>query len=653
VRLIGRLAGLSKLVSVVAAAATLASCGGGGGGGGGASGPRFSVSTNTLTFSAASQNAAAPASQIVTGTVTGSGASGTLYILVQPSNPAMLSVSSVVITPPTGQASVNPAAPSTLGVGTFTSTVTVLACTNDPTCATGQLAGSPQVINVTYTISGVSASPTSLSYPIGNAPVPADFTRRVDVTGAPNQNWTASSTVPWLSVLPASGSTAATVHMTATLDQAQVAALNNGTYTGAIQIVPASAGVTLNVPVTLTVARTQVSYVAPYLGTSGTSAPVIIRGDNFNQATITDVKFGATSASTFSIVSGSEIHATYPATLTAGTYPVQLQSNLSSITSLANLVMVDAPAYAATTLAYSDAGPKRISAIGYDAERQTLLVVIFDTLNSANNRFSRYVFGLGAWGAPTTTTVLNLTDMALSTDGKVWLGETSGGPGTGTTQYDPVSFAAGSTTSDTSINDGFFEKHLAMSNDGTAVIVAGFSPQCGHVIRYTVRSAQVADTGAISCPPPEVGGSADGSLIVTGTNFGKVNAFNAATGAVSQPLTLTLTAPPVLDRTASRIVLNNTQVYDSGFNLLSGALPNTTLAVVLKADGTAAYTYDSSGKVRKFDLTGTPVAGVYPEIGTGTTLAGSPGNNVSMTITPDGGTLFLAGGTQVVVQPAP
>ena len=165
----------------------------------------------------------------------------------------------------------------------------------------------------------------------------------------------------------------------------------------------------------------------------------------------------------------------------------------------------------------------------------------------------------------------------------------------------------------------------------------------------------MTDTGAVTCSPPEVGGSADGSIIVAGSNIGThdVYAFSAADGTTTPKIQLTLTAAPALDRAGSRIVLNNTQVYDSGFNLLSGALPNTTLAVVLKADGTAAYTYDSSGKVRKFDLTGTPVAGIYPEIGSGTSLAGSPGSNVRMTITPDGGTLFLAGGTQIVVLPAP
>src|SRR5206468_6321555 len=103
-----------------------------------------------------------------------------------------------------------------------------------------------------------------------------------------------------------------------------------------------------------------------------------------------------TSASTFSVVSDTEVHATYPA-LTAGTYPVQLQSNLGASRSLANLVVVGAPSYTATTIAYPDATSKSINSIRYDAERQALVVVVADGSSSANNRFFRSVFGSGVW----------------------------------------------------------------------------------------------------------------------------------------------------------------------------------------------------------------------------------------------------------------
>jgi len=66
-----------------------------------------------------------------------------------------------------------------------------------------------------------------------------------------------------------------------------------------------------------------------------------------------------------------------------------------------------------------------------------------------------------------------------------------------------------------------------------------------------------------------------------------------------------------------------------------------------------AYIYGQDGDVHIYDLT-SPIAGAFQEIGT-LTLTGLPSefNLMRMTISRDGRTLFLAGGTQVVVQPLP
>jgi IPT/TIG domain len=113
--------------------------------------PAFSLSTAAVNFVTPNRNAT-PLAQKITATVTGN-VSGTLYILVQVTGPAVRSVSNITITGSTsGEATVFPAMAGTLGVGTHTSTITVTACTNDPTCATGQLSGSPRTVNVTYTV---------------------------------------------------------------------------------------------------------------------------------------------------------------------------------------------------------------------------------------------------------------------------------------------------------------------------------------------------------------------------------------------------------------------------------------------------------------------------------------------------------------------
>jgi hypothetical protein len=96
-----------------------------------------------------------PAVRTITGTVTGS-PTGTLYIIIERPASSITNpideISPVTLSGSSGQATLTPKAPDQLGTGTFTANINVRACLNDSTCATGQLRGSPQTLNVTYTI---------------------------------------------------------------------------------------------------------------------------------------------------------------------------------------------------------------------------------------------------------------------------------------------------------------------------------------------------------------------------------------------------------------------------------------------------------------------------------------------------------------------
>ena len=145
------------------AALLLSACGGGGGDSAGSPPPpppplgTLSLSTSKVTFNAAGPYARAPATQTITGTVTGLTTSGTLYIKVVANNPGgSFTVSSVTIAGNSGQADVIPAEPSSLAAGSYQGSITVTACLNDSTCSSGQLSGSPQTISVNYEVaSGV------------------------------------------------------------------------------------------------------------------------------------------------------------------------------------------------------------------------------------------------------------------------------------------------------------------------------------------------------------------------------------------------------------------------------------------------------------------------------------------------------------------
>jgi hypothetical protein len=138
--------------------AFLASCGGGsggsgaGGGNGGTATGTISYSATQFHFAAAKPYSPTPANQMITATVSGV-TSGTLYITVVENNPDIVTVDNVVAANTTsGQATLIPGTPSHLLAGSHQGTLTIRACLNDPSCASGQLNGSPQTITVEYDI---------------------------------------------------------------------------------------------------------------------------------------------------------------------------------------------------------------------------------------------------------------------------------------------------------------------------------------------------------------------------------------------------------------------------------------------------------------------------------------------------------------------
>lgn len=136
------------------------SCGGGGGNGSSTGSGQASVSfsTNAISFKAPAPFAPAPAAQTLTGTVRGV-TSGTVYVTVQVNNPNNLfMVTDLTIAGNSAQVSVIPSAPS-FQAGTYSGSIAINVCLNDPTCNSGQLAGSPHTIPVNYEIaSGVDGN---------------------------------------------------------------------------------------------------------------------------------------------------------------------------------------------------------------------------------------------------------------------------------------------------------------------------------------------------------------------------------------------------------------------------------------------------------------------------------------------------------------
>ena len=527
--------------------------------------PVASVSTNSLSFSAASPDATTPPSQTISASVS----PGTVSVAVLHGGSAIANAT-YTLSGNTAQIVVDPTAPGALGSGVFHGTITVTgySCGN-PGCSQ-LVSGNSQVINATYDIPPI------------------------------------------------------------------------------------------------------VRYVAPYVGVATSGSPltasgsVIIRGQGFEQFPVQNVTFNGVSASTFSVVSDTEIEASYTA-LPAGTYQVQVvaPSSPGSIVSEASLWIVPVTNYgAATTLAYPPG--MRVTGVDqlrYDAERQALLLVV---TTGSGTELLRYAYSSsGGWSTtPATVSFPNLSDIALSTQG----GELLALSPQYLTELDPGTLAIKTqyTPGPTLAPAGVDLKNLAVANDGNAIVTTttgnGSSASTPLYLFAARNPAFTQNSTTPSLDNATPGASADGSVVALQQGDPSLTsapsvyqytasseAFASTAAAINQG-----TIAPALDQSATRIVLNGTDVYDSSFTLLGTLLPtSTTLAVVVSPNADCAYTFDSSGQILAFNLITSMSGGPFPQVGA--TSVSNPGTSgaVKMAISPDGGTLFLAGSSQIVVAPAP
>jgi hypothetical protein len=232
-----------------------------------------------------------------------------------------------------------------------------------------------------------------------------------------------------------------------------------------------------------------------------------------------------------------------------------------------------------------------------------------------------------------------------------------------------------------------------VANDGYAFVTTGGANPSHEFLYSPTRHIFIALTSASSSPlaslSPELyfgnpGVSGDGSLVAitqdprstaqnpmssrpflyvydTGGQRSGFLGFRSATYTDRDRSQFPRSARAALDREGRRIVLNgpSTVVLDRAYGP-RGTLPNTTRAVSVKPDASRAYTFDApngsdAGMFLTFDLT-TSLTGdaQYSPLGAGIPM--TPGNGtgaIAMTITPDGGAVFVAGVSGVYVQPAP
>jgi hypothetical protein len=544
-------------------------------------------------------------------------------------------------------------APSTtnLAPGTYTATVRL-------TPSTGAAA-----INVgaTYSVaaSSLTLSSSSTTYNINPAStaIPSILNRSVSVgsTGVA-LNWTATSSDPWLTVSPASGTSGTSV--TLSLVPAQIDALEAGTRSATITFSytppygsPASAPFTA----TLNLQLPKVNFVAPYVASPNTSKEVIVRGSGFNSATGLDVMFGPNAVSTYTVVSDTEIHVTHPS-LAASSYQVRIPNQFGINRTRANLVVAAPPTFTYAALPTSLVRSRTL----FDAER----VAIYTNNQSAAYggpagvpRIERHRLVSGSW--VTDSLLLNgpPNDIALTPDGQEMIALSP------STLYH-INLNSWTITNQTDIStfaypynySGF--GHIAMSNDGNALVHVG--GQWITMFRYNVLTRIFTLVpgyaynlyGGIS---PVA--SLDGSRILVGQNGTSgplpLYYFDTSLSQFVQALPNLTVNRMSYDRTGTYALIDgyiyNRQFQPQGleFNLMLGTI---------SPEGTRAYGFvygGTGGTLRTYDVTSPNNIGGFSEIGTGIVVPDSPGNYPTFGISLDGHAVLISGEAKFIIQPVP
>lgn len=396
-----------------------------------------------------------------------------------------------------------------------------------------------------------------------------------------------------------------------------------------------------------------VTDVAPSAAIAGTTATVVVRGGGFNAFPPQTVNFGATAATSITVVSDTEIRATYPA-LAAGTYPITLSATThpEPISSEAQLAVVDPLAFPAQALAWPTA-PTRVYSIEYDTRRRA----VFAATDASGGQLVRFAYTGGAWQTASIA-IPALRDTALTTDGQQLLTISD----TAATVVNPDTLAAGTAIAAPSLPTGSYLNTVAFLNTNQALITTAvgtytatplynFQPRTGSLTQQTslffngsVQGAKNQTLAALTQVDPT---AATTSYVYFASAAG--NTLTASSITLNQN-----SVPAAIDRDATRVVLNGTNVYD-GTGALMGTLPATTAAVALSPAGKTAYTYDTTaGALLKFDIS-TPVdsGGAFTAAGSPVPLFAAPGTGLSMLVSDDGSTLFIAGAGQLVIQPVP
>ena len=520
-------------------------------------------------------------------------------------------------------------------------------------------------------------SPMERSYTINVQTTSAALTQSVSVsdeiggnTPALASHWTIAIDQPWLAASASSGDSAPSSNVRLTVKADQLPQLANGDYVANVTFnYTDSDGATGNVvvPVTMHLSLPRVRYVGPYIAYANESGAAILQGSGFLQPGTLQIRFGSAAPASASVAGDTNIKVTTPA-LPVGTYNVAISNALGLSLSTGRFVVINHQNLPAATIVQGRSNAPNGDV--YDAERTTLYIV-----DSAGGMILRYLPQGETWSASIPIPLPNAVAAQLSADGRLLLLATT------TSIYELDLTAPGATpvlheTIPPSTSGNFFIQSIAMTNRNVALVTARLQFNAStEVFEYDLSTHHLG-------PSP----FGDATIVASVSAYSGLDGSKVAlaVGGVSPPGSDLLydssidqiISTPVSDlaqgnsfisvnRNASRYITDTHGVLGPDFGQLGSVqwhsenhFPDGTTVTIVSPDGTRAYTFvafsspSSTDQIFVSDLTANTVNGVYPVIKTITLpVAINPPSvgTPAMSMTPDGTTLFICGGSYVVV----
>jgi len=561
--------------------------------------PTFGVSTATYSFLSVHPNVTPDAQRIP---VSFSGAvNGKLYILASSDDSriasASISYTSNAGQTPTVDAFVVPGASSSQLAGTYTTTITLTACVEDPSCQTGQLPGSPQKLNVTYTLRSDIQGDL-----IGPRVVTSGEAGTVILHG---RGFAQATQVTF-------GSVAATEVKTSSLNldaelRVKLPALTAGTYAVSINAGAIPFTASLIVVDRPTYAATQLTYP---------STPQEIGGvvyDAQRQAFYVAARYANSQSNTL-----------FKFAFSGGVWQAPTAVNVPNLQDVA-LSPDGSTLLLASDISISELDAATLAARGKYFTGDPLVrggTAYIETIAAANDGY-----------AIVTTGGANPSNVLLYS----------------TTTHDFLTLNSPGSNGLNSIADPrLYFATAGISLDGSLVVLsqdprttATLPPLYTKPFIYLYAATQ-SQRPSLFASPSSPFTHKDRSQL---GRSAKPAIYNA-NGVVSGTKFVIHSASPV--------------VVSADYSA-RGSLPESTRATVFDPTGTLVYAFDApagteNGELRVYDVTArlNPSTQTYAPVGNGIPMSPGSGTGVvAMTRTPDGGTLFIVGVAGVFVQPAP